>query len=477
MNQDHRYKLIFEELMNISEDGFIVIDEHGIITDINDKYAEFLRHSKEEIIGNPIEKIIPTTSMYDVMRRRQRGDNPNDIYFHPYIIGDPAKPDHKYAVANRFCIFNDEDQSLIGAMAQMKFKERSLDIAQEVMQAEHEYYKSEYLNQMTQTSGFDKYLGSDPEITALRALGIKVAKTDFSVLITGETGTGKELIAKSIHIESSRSNEPMICVNCGAIPMELMESEMFGYEEGAFTSAKKGGKVGKFQLANHGTLFLDEIGDLPLSMQVKLLRVLQEHEIEKIGGTKPIPVDVRIIAATRKNLQEMMEAGTFRADLYYRLAVVTLETIPLRQHPDDIMLHANLCLHELNNKFRTNVAFSPSAVKCLLRYEWPGNVRELNNVISSAFISSDQVFIGPSDFPPKISSLTDVRKSISQDENPTLKTRVREYESRLISEALRLHHGNMTETAKALGLERSLLYKKMKNLGLNKYHEKEMCQN
>lgn len=467
MNQDHRYKLIFEELMNISEDGFIVIDQNGIITDINDKYAEFLKYPKDEIIGSPIEKIIPTTSMYDVMRRRQRGDNPEDIYFHPYIIGDPANPDHNYAVANRFCIFNDEDNSLIGAMAQMKFKERSLDIAQEVMQAEHAYYKSEYLNQMSQTSGFDKYLGSAPSITALRALGVKVAKTDFSVLITGETGTGKELIAKSIHIESSRANEPMVCINCGAIPSELMESELFGYEEGAFTSAKKGGKIGKFQLANHGTLFLDEIGDLPLSMQVKLLRVLQEHEIEKVGGTKTIPVDVRIIAATRKNLQEMMEAGTFRADLYYRLAVVTIDTIPLRKHPDDIMLHANLCLHELNNKFHTNVSFSPSAVKCLLRYEWPGNVRELENIISSAFISSDQVFIEPSDFPLKISSLVDSAKSAAVDEKMTLRSMMQNYEASLISEALRKQHGNMTETAKSLGVERSLLYKKIKKLGLN----------
>ena len=211
--------------------------------------------------------------------------------------------------------------------------------------------------------------------------GLKVAKTDFSVLITGETGTGKELIAKSIHIESNRANEPIVCVNCGAIPMELMESEMFGYEEGAFTSARKGGKVGKFQLANHGTLFLDEIGDLPLPLQVKLLRVLQEHEIERVGGTKPIPVDVRIIAATRKNLQQMMEEGTFRADLYYRLAVVTIDTIPLREHPDDIMLYANMFLQQLNLKFKTNVIFSSSAKRCLLKYNWPGNVRELDNVI------------------------------------------------------------------------------------------------
>ena len=215
------------------------------------------------------------------MDRRQRGDDEGSIYMHPYIASETKDSRHTYAIANRFCIF-DENEQLIGAMAQMKFKERSLDIAHEVLKAEHAYYKSEYQNQMLNTSGFYKYLGNDPKINALRTIGLKVAKTDFSVLITGETGTGKELIAKSIHIESERANEPMVCVNCGAIPMELMESEMFGYEEGAFTSARKGGKIGKFQLANHGTLFLDEIGDLPLPLQVKLLRVLQEQDRKSV---------------------------------------------------------------------------------------------------------------------------------------------------------------------------------------------------
>lgn len=465
MSEDHRYKLIFEELMDKSEDGFIVIDSHGVITDINDKYCDFLGRRKENILGHPIEQIISTTSMYDVMNRRQRGDDQGSIYMHPYIASETKGSRHTYAIANRFCIF-DENEQLIGAMAQMKFKERSLDIAHEVLKAEHAYYKSEYQNQMLNTSGFDKYLGNDSKINALRQMGLKVAKTDFSVLITGETGTGKELIAKSIHIESDRANEPMVCVNCGAIPMELMESEMFGYEEGAFTSARKGGKIGKFQLANHGTLFLDEIGDLPLPLQVKLLRVLQEHEIEKVGGTKPIPVDVRIIAATRKNLQQMMEEGTFRADLYYRLAVVTIDTIPLREHPEDIMLYANVFLQQLNHKFKTNVLFSKNAGRCLLKYSWPGNVRELDNVISSAFISSDQMMIDLSDLPSKISDA--VRHEIPAEENQeTLKSLVNQYEADIIREALKKYDYNITAAAKHLGIERSLLYKKMKKFNIS----------
>lgn len=465
MSEDHRYKLIFEELMDKSEDGFIVIDSHGVITDINDKYCDFLGRKKENILGHPIEQIISTTSMYDVMNRRQRGDDQGSIYMHPYIASETKGSRHTYAIANRFCIF-DENEQLIGAMAQMKFKERSLDIAHEVLKAEHAYYKSEYQNQMLNTSGFDKYLGNDSKINALRQMGLKVAKTDFSVLITGETGTGKELIAKSIHIESDRANEPMVCVNCGAIPMELMESEMFGYEEGAFTSARKGGKIGKFQLANHGTLFLDEIGDLPLPLQVKLLRVLQEHEIEKVGGTKPIPVDVRIIAATRKNLQQMMEEGTFRADLYYRLAVVTIDTIPLREHPEDIMLYANVFLQQLNHKFKTNVLFSKNAGRCLLKYSWPGNVRELDNVISSAFISSDQMMIDLSDLPSKISDA--VRHEIPAEENQeTLKSLVNQYEADIIRETLKKYDYNITASARHLGIERSLLYKKMKKFNIS----------
>ena len=465
MPEDHRYKLIFEELMDKSEDGFIVIDSHGVITDINDKYCDFLGRRKENILGHPIEQIISTTSMYDVMNRRQRGDDQGSIYMHPYIASETKGSRHTYAIANRFCIF-DENEQLIGAMAQMKFKERSLDIAHEVLKAEHAYYKSEYQNQMLNTSGFDKYLGNDSKINALRQMGLKVAKTDFSVLITGETGTGKELIAKSIHIESDRANEPMVCVNCGAIPMELMESEMFGYEEGAFTSARKGGKIGKFQLANHGTLFLDEIGDLPLPLQVKLLRVLQEHEIEKVGGTKPIPVDVRIIAATRKNLQQMMEEGTFRADLYYRLAVVTIDTIPLREHPEDIMLYANVFLQQLNHKFKTNVLFSKNAGRCLLKYSWPGNVRELDNVISSAFISSDQMMIDLSDLPSKISDA--VRHEIPAEENQeTLKSLVNQYEADIIRETLKKYDYNITASARHLGIERSLLYKKMKKFNIS----------
>ncbi|WP_446899863.1 sigma-54 interaction domain-containing protein [Clostridium sp. LBM24168] len=296
--------------------------------------------------------------------------------------------------------------------------------------------------------------------------GIKVAKTDFSILITGETGTGKELIAKAIHLESPRRDKPLICINCGAIPSGLMESELFGYEEGAFTGAKKGGKVGKFQLANSGTIFLDEIGDMPLPLQVKLLRVLQEKEVEPIGSMHPIPIDVRIISATRQNLYQMIKDGKFREDLYYRLAVINIETVPLRDHRNDILLYTNYYLAELNKKFKTSIVLTGSVKKCLTKYNWPGNVRELQNVISSAYASCNSIIIGLSDLPSKIATSDISRISSEAKKNKTLNDLLNNYEASLIVEALQQNHQNVTEAAKELGVERSLLYKKMKRLNI-----------
>ena len=232
-------------------------------------------------------------------------------------------------------------------------------------EVETDTVKQEYGERMKKENGFENFKGNDPKIRHIRELGQRIARTDFPVLITGETGTGKEVIARAIHMESGRSEEPFVAINCGAIPAELLESELFGYEGGSFTGAKRQGKIGKFEMANKGTFFLDEIGDMPLHMQVKLLRVLQEHEIERVGGSGPIPIDVRILSATRMNLMEMVQAGTFREDLYYRLAVVNIQTVALRACPEDIILHALDYLDELNRQYKTHVDLSDGARRCL----------------------------------------------------------------------------------------------------------------
>ncbi len=466
MSEEHRYRLILEEWMDKTDDGFIVIDAEGIITDINENYCQFLQEKKENVIGKPIGEIISTTSMYEVLRTKHRGDGSNGVYFQPYLIGNDSEDKNKenkevtYAIANRFCIF-DENGTLIGAAAQMKFKQRTMSMASKIFMEEVKYYKEEYQNCTFNAGGFDKLIGNNPKLVELKKKGAKIAKTDFPVLITGETGTGKEVLAKSIHVESDRRDKPLICINCGAIPSELLESELFGYEEGAFTGAKKGGKIGKFQLADGGTLFLDEIGDMPLNLQVKLLRALQEREIERIGGTYSIPIDVRIISATRQNIQEMMKQGTFREDLYYRLNVISFEMIPLRERVDDVLLYASYFLEQLNRKYKSTIILSDEVKKCLREYSWPGNVRELNNVLSSAYASCDKFMIGVTDLPTAIVS----NKSKNQkkgDMHKRLGDIVDEYEAAIIREALHRHQQNVKGAADELQIERSLLYKKMK---------------
>ena len=262
----------------------------------------------------------------------------------------------------------------------------------------------------------------------------------------------------------------------------LLESELFGYEGGAFTGAKRGGKPGKFEQADGGTIFLDEIGDMPLHMQVKLLRVLQEHEIDRIGGSAPIPVNVRVLSATRRNLHEMMTNGTFREDLYYRLAVVNIQTVPLRECPGDILQHAYHHLGSLNRQYRTEVTLSESAKECLLLHPWPGNIRELQNILSSAYAMCDGDLIEPENLPQQIARLAGgrnkaplestergKRETASDNKNDgglSLKEKLRRYEMALIREALEANGGSMAKAARSLQIERSLLYKKMEKFGM-----------
>lgn len=247
MTEDHRCRLIFEEFLDKTEDGFIVVDQDGIITDINQNYCDFLAKDRKNLLGKPIGSVITTTSMYDVLAKRHRGDGSQGVYIQPYCAGETRDATEAYAVANRFCIF-DEDGRLIGAAAHMKFRQRAMDTAKEIAELELKYYKEAYQNNISGFGGFQGLIGKDPKLLELKRLGIQAAKTDFPVLITGETGTGKEVFAKAIHLESERRDGPFIAINCGAIPDNLLESELFGYEEGAFTGAKRGVSRGNFSL-------------------------------------------------------------------------------------------------------------------------------------------------------------------------------------------------------------------------------------
>ena len=478
---------VLKSLFQYSDDGFIVVDRNGIVLEINEQYASYFSKSRDEIIGHPIEETISTTSMYDVMENGLI-DSREDVYLQPYSGEDLRHENEMQLVediripALRFCVY-DEDHTLLGAAAQMKFPDRAEEVSRKYREAELNYYKESYQDNVFSKSGFENMLGNDIKVVRVRKMGMKAAQSDFPVLITGETGTGKEVMAKSIHLAGSRRDKPFVAINCGAIPENLLESELFGYESGAFTGAKKGGKPGKFEQADGGTIFLDEIGDMPLHMQVKLRRVLQEGEIDRVGGTHPIPVDVRVLSATRRNLVQMMAEGTFREDLFYRLAVVNLQTVPLRECPRDILLHCFHHLTRLNRQYRTQISLSESAKYCLLHHTWPGNIRELQNVISSAYAMCEGELIEPENLPQRIAQLAPWSissggasagqtgpgtggESGKDGDDLSLKEKLNNYERILIREALDAGNGNMAAAARRLKIERSLLYKKMEKLGM-----------
>ncbi len=316
--------------------------------------------------------------------------------------------------------------------------------------------------------------GQSKEIMKAKQLAQRAAATDLTVLLTGESGTGKDLFARAIHQMSPRAARPFVAVNCAAIPESLMEAEVFGYASGAFTGARKGGKPGKFELAHQGTIFLDEVGDLAPALQAKLLRVLQEGEIEKIGATAPVRVDVRVIAATNKNLAAMAETGRFRKDLYYRLNVLRVHLPPLRDRPQDTPILAAIIMDRYNRRYAglTPKALTPEAMDLLTRYSWPGNIRELQNTLRTVFSMEDAPEIKPEHLPPHIQQLARVPRGVGQK---TLDKVVEEVEREMIAEALRATGGNRAKSSRLLGLPRSSFYEKLERYGLGHDPEREVA--
>jgi DNA-binding NtrC family response regulator len=317
---------------------------------------------------------------------------------------------------------------------------------------------------------FDNIVGTSPAIQKIYELIERVADTDSTVLIYGASGTGKELIARAIHFNSSRADKPLVVINCGAIPEELLESELFGHKKGAFTGAYKN-RIGRFEMANGGTIFLDEIGEMSPALQVKLLRVLQEQKFERVGDTKTIHVDVRIIAATNKNLTTAINKGSFREDLYYRLNVIPIKVPPLKQRKTDIPLLIDYFLRRFQKGRKKKIkGFSPKAMDAMMAFEWPGNVRELENVIKRLTILCDNIHVDLDDLPEHI--LENV-KSIGPSDEPILEDgvsfdkAVKDYEKRLILEALEKSNWVKTKAAKLLNINRTTLVEKIKKQNLD----------
>jgi transcriptional regulator with PAS, ATPase and Fis domain len=305
----------------------------------------------------------------------------------------------------------------------------------------------------------DNFIGNSAEIKGIKKFASRVAQTSATVLITGESGTGKEVLAHSIHNEGSRRNRPFVWVDCSSIPRDLLESELFGYESGSFTGASERGKQGKFELADQGSILLDEIGDMPLDMQVKVLRVLQENEVVRIGGTKPKKVDFRVIATTNRDIDGLVKEDKFRSDLFYRLDVARINIPPLRSRRDDIIVLAQHFLIFFGEKYnKPSIHFSTEVLRSFEAYDWPGNVRELRNRVEKLVILADPNEVITSSGLPSDAGRASMK----------LRESLREMEREKILEALRKTNNNRLKAAKLLGIHRSGLYQKLKKYGIEK---------
>ena len=437
----------------------IVIDNKGIIRFMSRFSKRLIGIDADEAVGRHIKDVIKETHLHEILK-----DGKARIADILYIAG-------KQQVISRIPL-QDLQGKILGAVGKGVFSKVS-KVAELSQRIDHlsdqvQYYRQ----QVTDLKGGSTIVGHSAAITKMKENALLAARSNASVLITGESGTGKEVAAHFIHQNSSRCNGPFIRVNCASIPRELFESELFGYEGGAFTGARSQGKPGKFELANGGTILLDEIGEMPRPMQAKLLRVLQERTVDRLGGTKPIPADFRLIAATNRDLQEMVRKGDFRMDLFYRINILSIHAPSLRDMRGDIPLLANHLIGLLNDEMGWGAsAISPEAMEELRNYDWPGNVRELRNVIERAMIIAKERMIRPEDLPERLRS-SDMEhgalsSTVSVPSTGSLRSILAETERQVILETLHRAGGNKTKAAKMLGIHRTSLYEKMRQHGMD----------
>ncbi|WP_249869997.1 sigma-54 interaction domain-containing protein [Oceanobacillus saliphilus] len=451
--------LHYLEAVLAAEDDAITIVNHKMeVIFWNDAAVETYNISRTDIINKPINDFFHNDDLmvFNVLETKEPVKN---AYHRPRR--------DKHVVVTAVPIRNEENQ-LIGALSVER------DITHIVKLNDNLETTSAELNELrqqvytnTDESPFSKLIGKSPSLQKAVHIARKAARTDATTLVLGESGTGKEICARAIHEASDRNNGPFIPVNCGAIPNALFESELFGYEGGSFTGAEKKGKAGKIEMADGGTLFLDEVGELPLEMQVKLLRVLQENNIYRIGDSRGRKVNVRFIAATNQNLERLMEEKKFRSDLYYRLNVIQVTMPPLRDRIDDINELAEMFLRQFASHYQVPVPIiEKDAIPLLLHYNWPGNIRELRNLMERMIILTEKSFITQHDLLSYLPTLSPIRASTITTTNNSLPKEKEMMEKQLIEKTLNQTNGNKSETAKRLGISRVTLYNKMKKFGI-----------
>jgi transcriptional regulator with PAS, ATPase and Fis domain len=447
--------LLFALLDNPYE-SLILIDNEGIIRFVSSVNEGVYEIPPAKAIGRHITEMSPRSKLPRVLKTGKAE------------IGQGMKLNEQQRVIARIPLTR--DGQVIGALGKLLVKTpeqlKELYDRIETLERHLDYYREELNHTCGVRYSFDNIIGVSEPITKVKLLARQAAETDSSVVITGESGTGKELLAHAIHQVSRRKKNNFVKVNCSSLPNELIESELFGYEAGSFTGARKAGKPGKFELADRGTIFLDEIGDMPLQMQVKLMRVLQEKEIDRLGSSQPRNADFRVITATNRDLEKMIRDGAFRLDLYYRINVVTIRMPALRDIREDIPLIFNYFMEKLSHcKRQPAKTVSSEAMELLMSYAWPGNVRELRNIAERAMIVCQGNQIGPKDLPLAIQT-PPAGQGFRMDMNLSLKELMEETERCAILEALQKTGNNRANAARLLGIHRTGLYQKMRKYGL-----------
>jgi PAS domain S-box-containing protein len=443
-------------IINSSYDGMFIADGKGVVLRVNSAYERISGIKASEILGRNLKDLVAAgyydqsvtllvIDKHEIVTINQTVKNNNKIL----VTGNPIfdeKGDLFRVVTNVRDI-----TELVSLQSQLiKTKEQTLK------------YKTELSHLRALHIEEKDLISRSPKMAQVIQLATKIADVDSIVLINGESGTGKELIAKLIHKQGKGTSKPFIKINCAAIPEQLLESELFGYEGGAFTGARKEGKPGLFELAQHGTLFLDEIGDLPLLLQVKLLRAIQEKEFIRVGGTKTITFNARIIAATHRDIAKMVKEGAFREDLYYRLMVVPIYLSPLRERKEDIPLLIVHFIEKFNHRFGFNKKIAPQVIDKLVEYSWPGNVRELENIVERMMVTAPSEEITVNLVPETI-----MDKNFFPKRATKLKDAVEQTEKYLLSENYK-EYGSWQKVAEVLGIDRTTVFRKVTRYKLEK---------
>jgi len=452
----------FMRIINCMKVGVWITDDKGKVLIINDESLKTGGLKRDELIGRTMEELLEEgyilyeSSVINAIRDRDESSLIQELGEGGSILASSVPLFEKNKMSMVICTERDITETM--KLRDLLKKQKALS----------EKYQSELTHiRKQEIQGTDNIVFTSLAMNDVVEAAIRVARMDTTIMITGESGTGKEMVAKLIYEHSQRNGEPFIKVNCAAIPENLMESEFFGYEEGAFTGAVRGGKIGFFEMAKGGTLFLDEIGDLPIAMQPKLLRAIQEKEIMRVGGDTAIPLDVRIISATNKNLKNAVADNCFREDLYYRLNVVLIKIPPLRDRIDDIQPLTENFVAEFNKKYDMNKILTSGGLTALKNYNWPGNIRELKNIIERIIVEGAGKDITNFQVMRQLSRNTQGDTWIKgKNKQQDLKNIINDFEKSVLEECL-AEEGNMSKVAQVLNVNKSTVSRKFKKYNIN----------